>query len=235
MTSRNRNNSREDMDREISELRTGLVELGIDHDARMIRCFQDYINMLHSFHGRIHLLSNRDYQRISRRHFLPSLAAFPYVRHHVRVCDVGGGAGFPSIPLKIVLPALDLVIFESVRKKAEFLRTLVTTLRLSKIEVRNERAEDYSGAGFDLILFKAVGKIRKLMTIVDRLLVAGGESIFYKSHDVQTELRHAGSDIEKKGLRKEVVNLSTPVEALPLALVILRKPVEDPKGFLHSL
>lgn len=223
MKSRNRNDPLENGEREISELRSGLVELSIDHDARVIRLFEDYLNMLYSFQGKIHLLSNRDYQRVSRRHFLPALAAFPYVRHHVRVCDVGGGAGFPSIPLKIVLPDQDTVIFESVRKKAEFLRSLVTALDLHKTEVRNERAEDYSGRGFDLVLCKAVGKINKLMRIVDKLLIAGGEVIFYKSHDFQAELRYAGNYIRKKGFRKEVVNLSTPVEGLPLTLVILKK------------
>ena len=227
MKSRNRNDPLENAEREISELRSGFGELSIVPDARVIRRFEDYLSMLYSFHGKIHLLSERDYQRVSRRHFLPALAAFPYVRNHVRVCDVGGGAGFPSIPLKIVLPALDSVIFESVRKKAEFLRSLVTALDLHKIQVRNERAEDYSGKGFDLVLCKAVGKINKLIRIVDKLLIAGGEAIFYKSRDFQTELRYAGTYIRKKGFRKEVVNLSTPVEAMPLTLVILKKPKQD--------
>lgn len=151
------------------------------------------------------------------------LAALQYVKNHHRVCDVGSGAGFPSIPLKAALPALDLVVFESVAKKANFLRFLVDGLRLEGVEIRNERAEDYSGRGFDLMLFRAVGKVAKLLRVVDKLLIPGGEAIFYKSQLVNTELRQAEYVMEKKGYTARVITLSTPVEGLPLILVILNK------------
>ncbi|MDH4209894.1 MAG: 16S rRNA (guanine(527)-N(7))-methyltransferase RsmG [candidate division WOR-3 bacterium] len=224
MRSKDKNSQSENIEREVDELRTGLVQLGIDFDADVIARFTDYVRILYSYHGKLHLLSHRDYERISRRHFLPSLAALQYVRNHRRVCDVGAGAGFPSIPLKALLPAIDLVIFESVAKKADFLRFLVDGIRLEGVEIRNERAEEYSGEGFDLMLFRAVGKVAKLLRLVDKLLVPGGEAIFYKSQHVNTELRQAETVMKKKGYTAKVITVSTPVEGLPLALVILNKP-----------
>lgn len=223
MTSSGENSQLQRLEREVVDLRLGLAELGINIDSDVVDRFKEYLQILYSYHGKLHLLSRRDYERISRRHFLPSLAALQYVRKHSRACDVGAGAGFPSIPIKVVMPVLDLVIFESVTKKAKFLRALVKGLGLERVEVRNERAEDYAGKGFDLMLFKAVGKISKMIRVVDKLLLPEGEAIFYKSRDVEAELRHAIDYIEKSNFKKEVVDLSTPVEALPLTLVILRR------------
>ncbi|UCD06282.1 MAG: 16S rRNA (guanine(527)-N(7))-methyltransferase RsmG [candidate division WOR-3 bacterium] len=224
MRSKNENSQLESMEREVDDLRRGLTELRIDSKTEIITQFRDYLRILHSYHGKLHLVSHRDYERISRRHFLPSLAAIEYLQNHQRVCDVGAGAGFPSIPLKLVLPGLDLVIFESVAKKARFLQFLVEGLRLSGVEIRNERAEDYEGKQFDLMLFKAVGKIGKMLRVVDRLLLSGGEAVFFKSPAVNAELEQAENIIRRRSYKTKVINISTPVEKLPLALVIISKP-----------
>jgi len=223
MISRKMNNPAGDARREIDEVRIGMKELGIDPDAEMIERFQTYLTTLYSYRGRLHLLSHRDYERISRRHFLTSLVAYPHVKNHVRVCDVGAGAGFPSIPLKILLPDIGFVLFESNRKKAEFLEHLVDRLGLEGVRVVNSRAESHAGQGFDLVLLKAVGKIDKLMKIVDALVVPGGEAIFFKTQDVDTELRRAARAIEAGRFSVKVTRISTPIEKMPMSLVIMRK------------
>lgn len=225
MRSKNENSRLESLEREVDDLRRGLKELRIEANTEIIARFKDYLRMLYSYRGKLHLVSHRDYERLSRRHFLPSLSAIEYLQNHRRVCDVGAGAGFPSIPLKLVLPALDLVIFESVTKKARFLRSLVEGLRLEGVEIRNERAEEYTGEGFDLMLFKAVGKISKMLRAIDRLLLAGGEAIFFKSPAVTTELRQAESMIKRRSYVTKVINISTPVEGYPFSLVIIKKPL----------
>jgi len=223
MISRKRNNPAGDARREIEEIRIGLKDLGIDSDAEIIERFQIYLTTLYSWRDRLHLLSHRDYERISSRHFLTSLVAYPYVKNHTRACDVGAGAGFPSVPLKILLPGIDFVLFESNRKKAEFLEHLVDQLGLEGVRVVNSRAESHTGQGFDLVLLKAVGKIDKLMKIVDALVVPGGEAIFFKTQDVDTELRHAARAIEAGRFSVEVTRIATPIEKMPMSLVIMRK------------
>jgi 16S rRNA (guanine527-N7)-methyltransferase len=209
--------------REIAELKTGMIELGIPFNSDMLRRFDIYLKILYSYHGKIHLISHRDFERISRRHFLPSLTAMPYLKNHRRVCDVGSGAGFPSIPLKIVLPKLDLVLFEAQYKKALFLEHLIETLCLEKIRVVHMRAERYSGELFDLALLKAVGSIRVLVRVLDILLEPGGEAIFYKSSRAEDELKAAARSLAKMHFTAEVKNVCTPLEKLPLALVVLCK------------
>ena len=207
--------------REIAELKNGLIELGISFNDVMLEQFETYLKVLYSYYKKIHLLSHRDYDRISARHFLPSLTALPYTQGCKRACDVGAGAGFPSLPLKIVLPHLDLVIFESQRKKADFLRYLVDSLDLKGVEVINERAERYSGRCFDLVLFKAVGKIRVMAGLADKLLGPGGTAIFYKTPHVELEIEDAAEELSSRNLRIEVKKLTTPVGRLPIALVLI--------------
>lgn len=223
MKSKTENKEQRNIGQEIAELETGLTELGIDFDDVVLERFKTYLEVLLSYRATLHLVSHGDYERISRRHFLPSLIAFPYVKKHGRSCDVGAGAGFPSVPLKILLPDLDLVVFEAQRKKAGFLHHLVSELDLSGIEIVNDRAEHYSGRGFDLVLLRAVGKIDRLVRVVDMLLLHGGEAIFYKTHRVNEEIERAEKNLKKRRFRFEVKKTITPVEKLPIALVILSK------------
>ena len=211
------------IERGISELEAGLNELGISLESDRLNKFKTYLKVLYSYHGKIHLLSHADYERISRRHFLVSLAAFPFVRDHSRCCDIGAGAGFPSVPLKILLPELKLVIFESVRKKATFLEHLVDELELTGVQVINDRAECYSGTGFDLILLKAVGKIADLIGVVDRLVTPGGKAIFFKTHRVEAEIDGVKADLERRGFTLELKKIFTPVERSPVSFVIMDK------------
>lgn len=211
------------IEREISELTAGLNELGISAESNKLDKFRTYLKLLHSYHGKIHLLSHADYERISRRHFLVSLAAFPLVKGHSRCCDIGAGAGFPSVPLKIMLPDLELVIFESMKKKANFLRHLVDELRLVSVQVIGERAESYSGTGFDLMLLKAVGKIEDMIGVVDNLLISGGSAIFIKTHQVDAEVARVQGELARRGFELKLEKIQTPVEKSGVSLVILDK------------
>jgi 16S rRNA (guanine527-N7)-methyltransferase len=223
MMLRKANNTTDDSEREIAELKRGMQELGIAFDQKVLDKFTVYLEVLHHYHGKIHLLSHQDYERVSVRHFLPSLLILPDVMKHKRVCDIGSGAGFPSVPLKILLPHLDLVIFEAQRKKANFLKTLVQKLELKKTRIINARAETYSGVKFDLALLKAVGKIRRLIAVLDLLIEPGSEAIFFKVSKVEKELDQAKKALHQWNFQVSVKKVSTALEKSPLALVTLRR------------
>ena len=223
MRLRKQNKPAFDIGREMAELEKGMNELGIAFSRDTLEKFRSYLGILYSFHGRVHLLSHRDYQRISRRHFLPCLVALPYIQYYWRICDIGSGAGFPSLPLKIFLPNTQLVIFEAQRKKADFLKHLLESLDLKEVEIVNSRAEEYSGEKFDLALLRAVGKIGKLAGVLDVLLKPGAEAIFFKSFNVQGEIDKAQKALHKHNFQVSIRKTSTPLEKTPLALVILRK------------
>ena len=212
-----------DISKEIEELERGLRILNIDYNKIILQKFRKYIEVLYQYKGKIHLLSHQDYSRISKRHFLISLVAFPYVKDHNRVCDIGAGAGFPSIPLKILCPKINFTLFESKKKKAEFLKYLIGQLDLSGIKVVGSRAEDYESGDFDLILIRAAGKIKKLIKMIDHLLTPDGCAIFYKSHKIEDEIKIAEKELKKMKFDIQVKKLVTPIENLPLALVTLKK------------
>jgi 16S rRNA (guanine527-N7)-methyltransferase len=147
--------------------------------------------------------------------------AFPYVNGCHVVCDLGAGAGFPSIPLKIVRPSITFTLLESRQKMAAFLNTVVDELKLTDIAVTHERAERYYGRTFDVVLIRAAGKIKKLVKTIDHLMAPTGSAIFYKSHDIGDELRMAEPFLVKQKFHVRVEKLWTPIENLPLALVIV--------------
>jgi 16S rRNA (guanine527-N7)-methyltransferase len=208
---------------ELDVLTQGLNDLHIPFTERTIGFFRKYLEILHEYQSRIHLISKNDYQAISARHFLPSVLAYHYLGNRFRACDIGAGAGFPSVPLKIVKPDIRLTLFESVTKKARFLEALVEALDLPYVQVLNERAEYYTGERFDLVLLRAVGRIRDLVSTVNRVLAEDGIAIFYKTHEVAEEITAAQKKLQHMKLVVRVEKLHTPVTYKPLALVIITR------------
>jgi 16S rRNA (guanine527-N7)-methyltransferase len=212
--------------REIEDLKSGLNELGVSYDDAILGKFRRYLEILYEYENRLHLISHRDYTRISRRHFLTALCALSYIKNPQHACDLGAGAGFPSIPIKILYPGMPLTLFESKKKKARFLEGLVTGLALAEIKIIDTRAESLTATGFDLILIKAAGRIKKLLKTIDLISVPLVRVIFFKSSDYEDEIKAAHRDIRKRGFNLQIENLKTPIEHRPLTLIILEKPPE---------
>lgn len=210
------------LQRDLQYLRQGAGELGISLSVHQVHQFELYIRLLHESKGRLHLISRADHARIVMRHVLPSLMAYRFL-HGSAMCDIGSGAGFPGIPLKIVAPEFHLVLFESMGKKAAFLTALSRKLGIADVAVIRDRAEHYAGEPFDSILLRAVGAIKKNLRTIDQLLAAHGRAIMYKTPRVEQELKQARALIERLGLTAEVHKFVTPIEQRPLALVILQR------------
>jgi 16S rRNA (guanine527-N7)-methyltransferase len=187
-----------------------------------LHTFSEYLRALYRMQDRIHLISRQDYQRIARRHVLPSLMAKPFM-HGTRVGDIGSGGGFPGLPMAIVDRGLHVTLFESIGKKAEFLKECVYTLVLETIEVVHGRAESYKGGVFDTLLLRAVGTIKRNLKAIERLLAPDGRAIFYKTHRTQQELTQAALLMKRLGFNARVERLYTPLEQRPLAFVILER------------
>jgi 16S rRNA (guanine527-N7)-methyltransferase len=223
-----RSNTRKDpeialtLEHDLQQLRHGASELKVPLSDRQIHRFAIYIRLLHEYTGRLHLISHGDRARIVTRHVLPSLVAYSFLAGPA-MCDIGSGAGFPGVPLKIVAPEFDLVLFESVRKKAVFLMTLSRELGFTNMTVVHDRAEHYVDNRFDTILLRAVGPIKRNLKAIDRLLAPEGRAIFYKTHRIEQELKQAQTLMGKLGFTAEVHRLHTPIEERPLALVILER------------
>ena len=146
-----------------------LKEIGIELTELQKEQFQQYYDLLIEWNKVMNLTGITEYEEVNEKHFLDSLAlvkAFDPEKA-TRLIDVGTGAGFPGIPLKIVFPELEVVLLDSLNKRVKFLQEVISTLGLTKIEVIHGRAEDYAKnvdyrEKFDLCVSRAVANLSTL-------------------------------------------------------------------------
>ncbi|MCP3678147.1 MAG: 16S rRNA (guanine(527)-N(7))-methyltransferase RsmG, partial [Deltaproteobacteria bacterium] len=128
-------------------LENGARQLGIDFGGRESDLFFTYLKELTEWSRKMNLTAIRDDRGIVTRHFLDSLAVHRFLGGALSLFDIGSGAGFPGIPLKIVRPSLDVVLLDGVGKKVAFMRNVVRSLGLKGIKAVHGRAEDHSVIG----------------------------------------------------------------------------------------
>jgi|ERR1051326_3335276 16S rRNA (guanine527-N7)-methyltransferase len=140
-----------------------------------------YIDMLLRWNARMNLTAIREPDEIVTRHFGESLFAARHLFPHpeletkAHLIDLGSGAGFPGIPIKIWTPSLRVTLIESSQKKATFLREVVRSLKLANIDVFNGRAEDFRGDLADFVTLRAVERFETVLPILDTLLAKNGK------------------------------------------------------------
>ena len=135
-----------------------------------------YLYILSRWSRRVGLVSRRDRSVLATKHLRQALTMVPVVASlpHRLVMDMGSGAGFPAIPLKIALPDTSFMLVESRRKRAHFLKEVVRSVGLDRIEVVNERIESLSPVCADLVTARAVASPDKLLALVQRHLSPHG-------------------------------------------------------------
>jgi len=148
--------------------------------AAQLQSISTYIDILQRWNARVNLTAIRDEEEIVTRHFGESLFAarhlFPLrssvapVVKAFEVADLGSGAGFPGIPLKIWAPDISLTLIESNHKKATFLREVTRALTLTDVNIQNARAESLPAASFDLVTLRAVEHFEAILPTAARLL-----------------------------------------------------------------
>jgi 16S rRNA (guanine527-N7)-methyltransferase len=139
-----------------------------------------YIDILLRWNVRINLTAIRDPEDIVTRHFGESLFAaarlFPLAPRveSATLADIGSGAGFPGLPIKLWAPHISLILIESNHKKAAFLREVTRALTLTDIDIRNARAETLTGSAFDVVTLRAVERFESILPIAAGLVAPAG-------------------------------------------------------------
>jgi len=207
--------------------------------STQIQAFQTYSAELQNWNQRVNLTAITDPKEIEIKHFLDSLSCLRALtpRPGDRVVDVGTGAGFPGIPLRIACPEIRLVLIESISKKADFCRHLVRMLGLDDVEVVQARAEqlgqdpDYRGR-FDWAVARAVANLAVLVEYLLPLLRVGGVAIAQKGEAGLSEAQSAGKALGILGGRLQQV---VPVELHGVSetryLVVIEKMAETPPAY----
>ncbi len=194
--------------------------------------FEQYYRMLVDWNGRMNLTAITDPEGVFSKHFCDSLAALPYIPEGAALIDVGTGAGFPGVPLKIVRPDLKLTLLDSLNKRILFLNELLSELGIAAetVHLRAEEAgrDPAFRERFDVATTRAVTRLPVLVELTVPLLKTGGISIAYKG-DVQEELQLSGKALSL--LRSEAETVPVAADYGERNLVLIRKKEKTPKAY----
>lgn len=190
----------------IEEFVARLKAEGIELSHHQINQFDIYFKTLVEWNEKINLTAITEETEVYLKHFYDSITASFYVdfKEALNICDVGAGAGFPSLPLKICFPQLKVTIVDSLKKRITFLNHLAAELELTDVAFYHDRAELFGRNkqfrhSFDLVLARAVAKTSVLSELCLPLVKTGGQFIAMKGPNAETELREAKNAIELLG------------------------------------
>ena len=148
----------------------GAKNFGIYLDGKAVEAFELYLKELLKWNQKINLTAIQSEKGIVLKHFLDSLSIYPYLPKYSSILDIGSGAGFPGIPLKIIQPSLEITLIDSVRKKVDFQRHIIRMLGLKELKVIHGRVQDKEilqslGGDFDIILSRAFSDLQTFLVL----------------------------------------------------------------------
>lgn len=228
----------------------GLESLGIKPEAdpeQMKHAFAHYMDALLAYNAHTNLTAITEPEEIYIKHFVDSASAIVALEalekegklrpKSARYIDVGTGAGFPSVPIKLVLPSIELTLLDSLEKRTRFLESLRAPLGLTKTEILHDRAEDAARkselrAQFDVVLSRAVAALPVLLEYSLPFLRVGGFMVCLKGPKSDEEIAQSKRALSVLGGRlKRVINVAIPGDARSHKILIIEKMKETPKAY----
>ncbi|MDR0846237.1 MAG: 16S rRNA (guanine(527)-N(7))-methyltransferase RsmG [Lactobacillales bacterium] len=197
--------------------------------------FERYFELLVEWNEKINLTAITEHEDVYLKHFYDSLTlSFNYSLSDQSLCDVGAGAGFPSLPNKILHPDLKITIIDSLNKRLKFLRLLCDELGLENVELVHARAEDAGQNAalrekFDVVTARAVARMNVLSELCLPLVKVGGDFVALKGSAGVEELSEAKVAIKTLGGKIEkVIDFELPD---PREIIIVNKKEKTPKKY----
>ena len=221
-------------------LETGAREWGVQLTPEQVEAFELYYNGLVAWNEKANLTAITGYEDVQVKHFLDSLSCLQVLSPlppQTRCVDIGAGAGFPGLPLKIVCPQMRLTVLEATGKKVLFLEHIVAELGLHEVQIIKGRAEDLGRQpahreSYQVALARAVAQLPVLLEYALPLLTMGGRFVAQKGMEIEDEVEAAQAALEVLGGQiKEMKAVHLPgLEALR-HLVVVEKVAPTPQKY----
>lgn len=201
-----------------------LKEHNIELSELQIKQFDSYRKLLQEYNKIMNLTAIIETEEIYIKHFYDSIIPATFIDLHGSLLDVGAGAGFPSIPLKIIYPNLDVTILEPINKRVRFLTTLCQELGIS-VNIVEARAEDYikeSKKRYDFVSARAVANLQILLELCIPFVKVGGHFIALKGSKYEEELEQSKNALKVLNAEVETV-YTTNLEDADRAIILIKK------------
>ena len=207
----------------------------ITSNERVRAAFDRYAEMLTERNEKVNLTAITDPDEIRVKHFTDSLAAIDLIKTGATVLDIGSGAGFPGIPLKIARDDISVTLLDSVNKKVAFMNDVIADLGLKNIEAVHARIEDFPHKGeFDVAVSRAVAELMTLAEYALPFVKVGGTFVAYKSEKAEAEAATAGNAVALLGGRLREIREVNVAPGLTRKLIVIDKidptPLKYPRG-----
>ena len=213
-----------------------LKQINVELNEKQLEMLEIYANFLMEYNSHTNLTAIKEKNEIYLKHFYDSLTLVKGIDLNAinSLVDIGTGAGFPGMVLKIVYPHLNVVLIDSNNKKVTFLKQLIEKIQLQNVEAINVRSEEYARKhldSFDLVTARAVSNMRILSELCLPLVKIGGYFIPLKGNVIE-ELDIATDLIKKlNGTVEEIISFTLPVENSTRNIVKIKKNGSTPKGY----
>lgn len=191
---------------DFTKFRNSMNSIGIELTDSQLNAFETYYDMLIDRNKVMNLTAITEFDEVMDKHFLDSVYLFRSieVKADYKLIDIGTGAGFPGIPLKIVFPELKITLLDSLNKRVGFLNDVIDELNLNDIEAIHGRAEDIARdkayrASYDIAVSRAVANLSTLSEYCLPFVKIGGKFVSYKSGDCADEVDNAKAAIHLLG------------------------------------
>ena len=206
-----------------------LNKIQLNVNDEVLNKFWVYMTNLLEWNEKINLTAITDEDDIILKHFIDSLTILEYIPEKSNVIDVGTGAGFPGIPLKIVREDINMTLMDSLNKRITFLNEIINKLGLKKINAIHSRAEELAKIPehrekYDIAVSRAVANLSTLSEYMIPFVKVGGKCICMKGSNIEEELKTAKNAIKELGGEIEkVINFKLPDSDNERNIIIIKK------------
>ena len=219
----------------MKELKEIFEKYGIILNELQTKQFEEYFSLLIETNKVLNLTAITEKHDVIVKHFLDSVLPANNFPQNAKVIDVGSGAGFPSIPLKILRPDLKICMIDSLNKRVNFLQTVIEKLTLKDIKAEHYRAEDYAKKNreiFDVATARAVASLNTLVEYLLPFVKVGGSAVIYKSTKLQEELKEAEKAVQILGGKVEKIDkFDIAEDELERDILVIKKIAHTPMKY----